>query len=200
MKKATLVAALAVCFLTGRIEAQGRSNKDLVSALRGGGLVIVMRHASSPAEVPDKSRADAGNTVPERQLDDAGKAGAAAMGMALRTLKIPIGEVLTSPTYRARETARLAGLPNPTPVEALGDGGQSMQGVPETRAAWLRERVRHFPARTNTVIITHMPNIGRAFPAWGAVADGEAIVLGSDGHGGATIVGRIRMDEWPALR
>jgi phosphohistidine phosphatase SixA len=200
MKKAMLIAALAAWFLGGRPEAQVRSTSDLVSALRSGGLVIVMRHASSPAEVPDKSRANADNTTPERQLDDAGRAGATAMGVALRALKIPIGEVLTSPTYRARETARLAALPNPTPVEALGDGGQSMQGVPETRAAWLRERVSHFPARTNTVIITHMPNIARAFPAWGAVADGEAVVLGPDGRGGATVVGRIRMGEWPALR
>jgi phosphohistidine phosphatase SixA len=200
MKQAVLVAALAAGVLAGRAEAQAGSSTDLVSALRAGGLIVVMRHASSPAEVPDRSSANADNAAAERQLDDMGKAGAAAMGAALRALTIPVAEVLTSPTYRARQTARLALLPNPMPVEALGDGGQSMQGVPESRAAWLRQRVTRFPARGNTIIITHMPNIGVAFPAWGAVADGEAIVLGPDGNGGATVVGRIRMDEWPALR
>ena len=50
------------------------------------------------------------NVPPERQLDEKGRTTAAAMGDALRRLKIPIGEVLTSPAYRARETARLARL------------------------------------------------------------------------------------------
>ncbi len=39
----------------------------------------------------------------------------------LRDLKIPIGEVLTSPTYRALETVTLAQLERPTRVPATGD-------------------------------------------------------------------------------
>jgi broad specificity phosphatase PhoE len=69
----------------------------------------------------------------ERQLDAGGRAGATAMGQALRDLTIPIGEVLTSPTYRAMEIVRLAQLPNPQPHPELGDGGQSMQGVTEAQ-------------------------------------------------------------------
>jgi hypothetical protein len=122
------------------------------------------------------------------------------MGNTIKELKIPIGEVLTSPTYRALETVRLAQFPKPQSQAELGDGGQSMQGASDAQAAWLRERVTHAPVGTNTVIVTHMPNLTRAFPEWGAVADGEAVVLRPDGRGGATIVGRIKIEEWAKLR
>ena len=63
------------------------------------------------------------------------------MGEAIRILRVPLGSVLTSPTYRAMETVRLARFASPTTVDELGDGGQSMQGVSEAQAAWLRARV-----------------------------------------------------------
>lgn len=176
------------------------SGMALVNALRSGGYVIVMRHASSPRETPDKQTANPDNVKLERQLDAAGRAGATAMGRALSDLKIPVGEVLTSPTYRAMETVRLARLPTPQPHDELGDSGQSMQGASDAQAAWLRNAVSRVPKGTNTIIVTHMPNLARAFPEWGAVADGEAVVLRPDGKSGITTVGRIKIDEWPSLR
>jgi phosphohistidine phosphatase SixA len=198
-----IVLLVAAAFASPAADAQraggAESRPVLLTSLRQGGLVIVMRHASSPAAVPARSAANADNPAGERQLDAAGRDAATRMGQALRALKIPLGEVLTSPTYRARETARLAEWEGAVPVDELGDGGQSMQGVPEAQAAWLRERVARVPARGNTLLITHMPNIARAFPGWAAVADGEAVVLRPDGRGGVTILGRIRIEEWPAL-
>jgi hypothetical protein len=83
--------------------AQGESlaGKELIAALRSGGYVILMRHASSPRNTPEAAQADVENVQRERQLDDEGRASARAMGEALRRLHIPIGEVLSSPTYRA---------------------------------------------------------------------------------------------------
>lgn len=179
---------------------QNLSGGQLVDALRSGGYVIVMRHASSPREVPDKASANPDNVNLERQLDAAGRASAAAMGKAIRELKIPIGEVFTSPTYRAMETVRLAQLPSPHGQTELGDGGQSMQGATDAQAAWLRNRASKAPSGTNVLVVTHMPNIARAFPEWGSVADGEAVVVRPDGKGSATVVGRIKIDEWPQLR
>ena len=176
------------------------SGSTLVNALRGGGYVIVMRHASSPREAPDKASANPDNIKLERQLDEAGRASAIAMGAAIRDLKIPIAAVFSSPTYRAMETVRLAQFPNPHAQSELGDGGQSMQATSDAQAAWLKDRVSRASAGTNIVLVTHMPNLSRAFPEWGAVADGEAIILKPDGNGGATIVGRIKIEEWPRLR
>ena len=201
MNRSAQFLALLMLLVIGRpASAQMLAGEGLVKALRQGGYVIVMRHASSPREVPTQQTADAGNVKLERQLDEAGRAGSIAMGRALRDLRIPVGEVLTSPTYRALQTARLAQLANPQSHAELGDGGQSMQGATDAQVDWLRTRVSQLPAGTNTIIVTHMPNLGRAFPEWGTVTDGESVVLRPDGKGGATIVGRITIEDWPRLR
>src|SRR5580658_1264390 len=189
----------AAMLLAGAVHAQTLQGEALVRALRQGGYVIVMRHTSSPREVPDKKTANPDNVTPERQLDEVGRTTATAMGKALRDLKIPIGEVYTSPTYRALETVKYAQLGKPQPVPELGDNGQSMQGGTDAQAAWLRKKITQFPKGTNTILITHLPNLRDAFPELTDVADGEALVYGPDGKGGATLLGRIKIEEWPKL-
>ena len=193
-------SAATLLLVTPAAHAQTLSGEQLVKALRQGGQVIVMRHASSPRDTPNQQSANADNVNRERQLDEAGRASAIAMGKALRKLKIPIGEVFTSPTYRARETVRLLQLPAPQTIAELGDGGKSMQGVTEAQSGWLRQKVSQLPTGTNTLIVTHAPNMTRAFPQWtSGLADGEALMFGSDGKGGATFLGRIKIEEWPRI-
>jgi phosphohistidine phosphatase SixA len=178
------------------ISAQQLQGDALVKALRQGGYVIVMRHASSPREVPDKQTANPDNVTPERQLDQEGRATATAMGKALRDLKVPISSVFTSPTYRALETIRYAQFGNPQPVPELGDNAQSMQGGTEAQAAWLKKKVTEFPKVTNTLLVTHMPNMSRAFPdATANLADGEALVFGPTG-----VVARIKIEDWLRMK
>jgi len=187
--------------LAGTAHAQALHGEALVKALRQGGYVIVMRHTSSPREAPDKKAANSDNVKIERQLDEEGRTTATAMGKALRELKIPVGSVLSSPTYRALETVRYAQLGNPQTYPELGDNGQSMQGGTAAQAAWLQKRVTQFPTGTNTIIVTHFPNMTGAFPKLAAgVEDGEALVFGSDGKGGAALVARIKIEEWSAMR
>ena len=173
----------------------------LVTALRHGGYVIVMRHASSPGETPTKDIANSDNVHLERQLDDIGRRTTIAMGQAFRDLRIPVGEVLTSPTYRAVETIRLAQWPNVKTAAELGDNGQGMQQVvPEAQAAWLKRRVTQAPKDTNAILVTHLPNINRAFPQVAAgLADGEAVIFAPDGKGGAAVVARVKIEEWATL-
>src|SRR5580658_10121618 len=196
-----------VCFsamlalVSATAAAQTLSGEALVGALRQGGYVIVMRHASSPRDVPDKQTANPDNTKPERQLDETGRTTAAAMGKALRNLRIPIGELFTSPTYRALETLRLARVPNPKPTPELGDNGQSMAGGTDAQAAWLQKIVTQFPSGTNTLVVTHFPNLTRAFPQQATgVEDGEALIFGPDGKGGSKVVARVKIEDWPNMR
>ena len=92
-------AALALaCALMTTVAAQELSGRALVEALKRGGYVLVMRHASSPRETPDAKIANPDNTTRERQLDETGRTTATAMGAALKQLAIPIGQVFTSPT------------------------------------------------------------------------------------------------------
>lgn len=186
--------------VTTGANAQTLSGQALVNALRQGGHVIVMRHASSPRETPDAKAANPDNTNRERQLDETGRATAIAFGKALRDLKIPISEVLSSPTYRALETIRLAQLPMPKMIPELGENGQSMKEAEESQAAWLRKAVTQFPKGSNTILVTHFPNMSAAFPeSTSGLADGEALVFGPDGKGGSAVVARVKIEEWPKL-
>lgn len=186
--------------LAAFLAAQGQTNDSLAQALRQGGYVIVMRHASSPAEPPDAKTVNPDNSNHERQLDERGRASAVAMGKALRELNIPIGNIFSSPTYRALETVRLMQLGKPTSIPELGDGGRSMQASTEAQVAWLRKRVAQFPAGSNTLIVTHSPNMSRAFPEFTRdLADGEALIFGPDGKGGVALVARVKIEEWPKM-
>jgi phosphohistidine phosphatase SixA len=170
--------------------------KQLTAALAGGGYVILMRHASSPSTPPTSDQAAPGNVSHERQLDEGGRASARAMGEALRHLRIPIGNALSSTAYRALETARLAQFPDPHTYEDLAEAGRS----PE-RAGSLRAQVALLPdAGTNTIIITHYPNITDAFAADAKdLAEGEALIYRPDGHGKSALVARVKIDDWPKL-
>ena len=76
-----------------------------------------------------------------------------------------------------------------------------MQPVAAAPGAWLQKKVTEFPKGSNTILVTHMPNLTAAFPAFATnVADGEALVFGPDGRGGATLVARIKIDDWPRMK
>ncbi len=181
--------------------AQKLAASELVTALKKGGYVIVLRHARSPREAPDEGTANRDNTARERQLDEVGRDDARATGKAIRDLGIPVGRVMVSPTYRARETARLAGWESARIVPELGDRGQSMQGVTQVEGAWLRRRVTQFSSRTNTILVAHLPNITRALPQEAAgVEDGDALVFGPADANTARMVGRIKAAEWRVLK
>src|SRR5690606_15936285 len=101
-----------------------------------------------------------GNAAPERQLDENGRAHATAIGFAFRELGVPIGEVLTSPTLRARQTVDRLGY-DADAVDALGPGGDG---------DWMRSKAADaLEDGTNRLMITHAPNVRSAF---GDAADG----------------------------
>jgi phosphohistidine phosphatase SixA len=201
--RALLFSGLTLTLALLGVTAAGPLSKSaLLASLRHGGLVILMRHASSPRVAPDAAHANKDNVSAERQLDDSGVASARAMGESLRRLRIPIDQVLSSPTYRALETVRYAQLGKALTLPELGDGGASMQADPTgSHARWLRALAGKAPTPgTNTLIITHFPNISEAFGASAAgLADGEALILQRVPPGDPTLVARIKIEEWNQL-
>lgn len=196
-------AAIAVCGTAVAAPDDsnaGRLSGDaLLNALREGGYVIVMRHAHSPHEAPDAAHAKPGNHNLERQLDDAGRKSATAMGMALRKIEIPIYRVLSSPAFRAVETARYLGLGAPHTYEQLGTAGMGAE-VAEDSTQWLRSKVAEMPPDgTCELIITHMPNLAAAFGDQASdMHDGEALIFKPNGET-PMLVARVRIDQWPDL-
>jgi len=197
---ASFVWLLLACSICSAESPPAKS--QLLANLKRGGYVILLRHASSPREIPDAPHVNADNSQNERQLDAMGIQSARAMGDALHHLGIPIGQVLSSPTYRALQTVKFAQLGQATTFAELGDGGHNMLADKSgTRAAWLVSRAAKLPSDgTNTVIVTHFPNIAEAFGQSAAgLADGEALILKPDGRGGSPVVTRLKIDEWAAL-
>ncbi len=198
---ASIVASAALLSDFGPGVAVAATPEALATDLQRGGYIILMRHMSSPMAPPDSQAADPQNVDYERQLDDKGRADAKAFGEALRRVAIPIGRVWTSPAYRARETAELADLPTPQTVPELAERSNSMTSQPDAKSvAWLINTSASKPAdHSNTIIITHMPNIAAAFPAVASgLSAGDAIILKPNGRTDE-IIGTIKVDQWPGL-
>ena len=198
LRGCVIAAAMAIA-ACGAASAQSLSGSELVAALKQGGYVLVMRHANSPQVRPDASTVAPGNTRLERQLNENGHKTAHAMGAALKTLRIPIGSVLSSPTFRTLETVRELAVGMPDTFNLLGDGSQGYEFSSfEDSARFLRVRSSELPRTgTNTLIVTHLPNFQAAFgDSTDDIEEGEAIVFKPDGAAG-TPVGRIKIDEWP---
>ena len=122
------------------------------------------------------------------------------MGAGLRALHLPIGAVWSSPTYRARQTARLAGLRDAKVATELGDNGRTMSATTDDQAGWLRSLANRAPrGRTDTFVVTQYPNIKAAFGDDAVdMKDGEALVL-QPAKGAPRLVARVTMDQWPQL-
>src|SRR5260370_33265773 len=101
--------------------ALAADDKDLAPALRASGLVIVLRHGATFADEVDAKPIDFDNISAQRNLNNQGKAAAAALGEAFRRIGVPVGKVYTSRFNRAYETATLAGVKQAEKIPELTD-------------------------------------------------------------------------------
>ena len=140
--------------------AKGEAAAALVAALRAGGHVAVMRHA-----ITDRSQVDTGdllNRAGQRNLSEAGRAQSRRLGAAFAALHVPLGEVVASPVFRARDTAEIAfGAraqvePMLTADDYTPDAAQLARQI-----AWLRARVGvpSVPDATD-VLVGHIVPLG----------------------------------------
>jgi len=192
---------LAVCVPVAA--AEQTAGQDLVQALRSGGYNIYFRHAQtnwSQSDHIDKA-GDWTSCDPARvrQLSEAGRAAARAIGDAFRALGIPVGQVLASPYCRAVETARLMDLgPVQTTTDVMNLRAADYVGGRDA----VIERARALlstppPPGTNRVIAAH-GNVARAAtPVYPGEAEG--VVFRPEGDGGFRFVGRLTPEDWREL-
>ncbi|MDH3630340.1 MAG: histidine phosphatase family protein [Gammaproteobacteria bacterium] len=175
----------------------------LVEALRNGGYNIYFRHVST-----DWSQSDGLHQVDDwlscdpaqmRQLSEPGRADAVAIGDAIRTLEIPVGEILASPYCRTVETARLMKLGEVTTSTAVMNlraaeyfGGRA--AIVATARALLATSPR---PGTNRVIVAHGNVASAATPAY--PAEGEGLVFKPEDDGSFILVGRVEPGQWAEL-
>lgn len=198
-----LAASFGLCAMLAAAApgAAAADDRDVAQALRAGGLVIVLRHGATFPDQADTDPLNFDNIAAQRNLNDTGKALAKTFGDALRQLRVPIGTVYTSKYNRAYETAVLAGFKDIAKTADLTEGGLVVSPNENARRAQAFRKMLGTPpqAGTNTVLVTHQPNIVAALGKdWFDVKEGEATIFRPE-NGGYKLVTRVQMDEWPRI-
>ena len=168
----------------------------LLAELRKGGYVLYLRHTSTDFSKDDSRMASFEDCANQRPLTDKGRDEARALSAHLQRLRIPVDRVFASPFCRTVETAILA--------FGKAEKTQEVRGGPvrsddSKRYDPLRKLLSTAPAAgQNNAIASH----GNPFYAlFGApyLAEGEMAVVRPE-TSGYTVAGRIRLEDWAALR
>jgi broad specificity phosphatase PhoE len=173
----------------------------LAAALRGGGLVILLRHGATFADQADAEPFNFDDISTQRNLTDAARALVRTFGDALRQAGVATGKVYTSKFNRAYQTAALAGL---TDIERTADltlGDHATTPAENARRADALRNLLATPPKpgTNTLLVTHKPNILDALgEEWVDVEEGEASIFRPE-NGKFVLVARLQMTDWPRI-
>jgi phosphohistidine phosphatase SixA len=206
LKRGT-VAAVAVSF--GLFTTLGtavagpatEANKDIAQMLRAGGFIIVVRHGATFPNQADTDPLNFDDIAAQRNLNDKGKVLAKAFGDAVRRVGIPVGKVYTSKYNRAYETAVIAGFKDIEKTADLTEGGLVVSPNENNRRIEAFHKMLGTAPQpgTNTVLITHKPNIVDGLGKdWFDVKEGEASLFRPE-NGSYRLVVRVQMEEWPYI-
>ena len=202
MHRRGFLAALATA-LGGRplvaeaMPDQAAAASELWTRLRGGGHILLVRHAATDPGVGDPPGFRLGQCGTQRNLSERGRREAQALGAALRDGGVAVGAVWSSRWCRCLDTARLAfGRVEPAPV---------LDSMFEEDGAARRARVARTLARLaahpldgkagNLALVTHDVNI-RAL-ADESVAPGGIVVARMRG-GALAVLGQLPLDSAPS--
>ena len=167
----------------------------LADALRQGGYILYFRHTATDFSQNDERMTGFEDCANQRNLTDAGRADARAIGAAIRSLGIPIGEVLASPFCRTRETAELIFGRYTVSTAVRGGPAQNDSGRYDELRVLLTRRV---PGKVNLAIASH-GNPFAAVVGTPYLAEGEAAIIEPQ-DAGFSVVARIKKDEWAVLK
>jgi phosphohistidine phosphatase SixA len=191
--RAVIAAAFVFVPSASWAQAAPLQGTALIDALRGGGYVILMRHAATEAKL-DAQIVDVADCSTQRNLSSDGRATARAIGGRVSALALPIGDVKASPYCRTVESARLI-FGHADPVDGLHEFAVKDAASSAEAAAALRPLlVAAPPEGKDTVIVTHGFNVKSVTGL--DVLEGEAVIVKPDAHAGYTVVGDIKADDW----
>jgi len=170
----------------------------VLKLLGAGGYVIVFCHGATHADQADTDPLNLDDVAKQRQLNDTGRADAKAVGEAFKAAGIPIGKSYSSRFQRAVETARLIGGKEPQTTLDITEGGLVVSPNENNRRTQaLRALVATPPdPGTNTLVVTHKPNILDAFGKdWFEIKEGEASIF-KPASGKYVMVVRVQIAQW----
>lgn len=168
--------------LSGLLLARPGMADTLHERLASGRHLLLMRHADAPG-YGDPPGFMQGDCSTQRNLGEAGREQARAIGRWLQAQGVQRAQVFSSPWCRCLETARLLGFGAVSVEESLGSfHGRSELGPERTG------QLQQFVARTLAgpmdralILVTHQVNISSY--VGGAVASGEMVLVRADARG-----------------
>jgi phosphohistidine phosphatase SixA len=185
--------AFAAGVVTATNDTTELRREKLMEALRKGGYTVMLRHART-----DRSFNEQRDPVPtarkdQRNLNDDGIRDAALMGVVFRRYGIQFAEIISSPMYRAIETAEYsAGKPTSTTMVLRVFPSTAEQAALVARAP--RAGTNRLIVTHHFVIETHVPGIKP-----GDIGESEAAVVRHAPGGKVELVGRITLSDWQRL-
>jgi broad specificity phosphatase PhoE len=176
-------ALLAMLALPGGAAA----SEQVWALLKGGGQVVLMRHAITTPGVGDPPGMRLDDCRTQRNLTDEGRRHARQVGEAFRARNILIDRVLASPWCRCVETAQLAfGAAEVWPPLS------NLYGRSENRNRQVSEMqamVGEWRRGANLVLVSHGSTISALTGV--ALDSGEMVVVTPQGGGRFTVIGRL---------
>jgi hypothetical protein len=190
LRRSALVAALAWPAAFSRA-AGADVAVDAETTLRGGGVVLAMRHAFAPGTF-DPPGFELGACATQRNLDDTGRAQARAIGAWFDTRSLKPARVRSSPWCRCLDTAMLA-FGSAEPWAALGSPRASNEARQVIHVQALRQALvaASVPGRRFEVWITHMFVLAELVGQ--NTASGEGLVLRASRDGQPEVLARLNI-------
>jgi phosphohistidine phosphatase SixA len=187
--------ALTTDFAT---DGSRKVDPGLSNQLRRGGLVLVVRHATTDTSEADGDPVNLDDCRTQRNLSAPGRTEARGIGREVRRLGVPVGVVLASPFCRTRETARLAFSGRATTSRTLVDIGAESDTARQHQTLAVRRLLGTKPAAgTVTVLVTHGSVVAEVTGI--TVGEGESLVFRPHGNRRFDLIGRIDPDQWDEL-
>ena len=148
-------AAPAPVATPAEIQVPRLPGPQLVETLRGGGLIVIFRHALTDMSQSDREPFTARDCTNQRNLSAAGRTQATMIGEEIRRLGIPYDVALSSPYCRTKETAGLAfgvyDLTNYATLDRWFGGGSAIAKFYEG----ISRKTRAFMAGTRDADVWH---------------------------------------------
>lgn len=178
--------ALAAALMCSSATAMTQS--QLLDALRGGGHVLLLRHAQTDPGVGDPANFKLGDCTTQRNLSAEGRTQSKRIAEALTSHTVRFSRVLTSQWCRCRDTSS-AFAGNVEDFAALNSFFDDRATEPrQTRE--VRARLQRMPATETWLLVTHQVNIGALTGVSPAMGEGVVVKVAA---GQWRVLGNLRL-------
>lgn len=165
-------------------------NAGLWAAIKTSNSLVLLRHANAPG-MGDPEYFDLEDCSTQRNLSDAGRKQATAIGELFRVHGIENARVLSSQWCRCLETATLLNLGSVEVLPHLNSFFQQYERR-ESQTENLRQWIEKHSIEQTVVLITHQVNITSLTGVY--PSSGELVVVNRSKSGKLSVIGSIKTD------